>query len=133
MNIKFEYLPLFQQRNFMLAAKTVNDIISRDNGKSLNMGQIQKATKILIPARMEVLSYHDKTLILDGSHNEQKISALVEAVKKRFNGLPVSLLVGFGENKKPQIRQPEEGPFYLHYKMKHYTLNKNKRRINFER
>ncbi len=94
-----EKLPLFQQRNLQLALQAASFIISRDN-KKLTTDGIQRAASISIPARMEVVAYHDKTLILDGSHNEQKINALVDAVLEQFPHMPITLLVSFGQNKQ---------------------------------
>jgi folylpolyglutamate synthase/dihydropteroate synthase len=45
---------------------------------------------------MEVVNFHDQILVLDGSHNEQKIEALVESMKNHFPDKKVRMLVSFG-------------------------------------
>lgn len=98
-------LPLFQQRNFALALAAVNFVCERDHRTKISTKQIQQATKIYIPGRMEVMKYNDKTLILDGSHNEQKISALVKSIEEQFPKSTITLLVSFGSNKGPSVAE----------------------------
>jgi dihydrofolate synthase/folylpolyglutamate synthase len=99
----FESLPLFQIRNLNLATQTVNYILSRDYNKTLSSNEISNASNIYIPGRMEIVPYNGGMLILDGSHNEQKISALVESMHQKFPSDSVGLLVSFGENKQTSV------------------------------
>ncbi len=92
-------LPLFQQRNLSLAEAVVNYTLRRDGHSSLDISDREQASKVYIPARMEMIAYHDKTIILDGSHNDQKVGALVRSIQARFEGVPAILLVSFGTNK----------------------------------
>lgn len=93
-------LPLFQQRNFGLAQSVVEYILARDGHSSLSSQKTSTASEIVVPARMEEVSFQDKPLVLDGSHNEQKIGALVESMKNRFPDARINLLVSFGETKR---------------------------------
>lgn len=96
-------LPLFQKRNLHLAVQAVNYILRRDHGKTLTTGEIQRAADVYIPGRMEMVSYNNRTIILDGSHNEQKISALVESMRQKYPTDSIALLVSFGENKQTSV------------------------------
>lgn len=96
-------LPIFQRRNFNLAAQVVSYIKCRDNIRALTEKKMKDASEVYIPARMEIVSYHNKTLILDGSHNEQKISALVTAMQQRFQGASITILASFGNNKQSSV------------------------------
>lgn len=89
------HLPQFQQRNFNLALRATQCML----GISLSTTQIKEATGVYIPARAEYISYLHKTLILDGSHNPQKLTALAESVEAEHNNTTKALLVSFGENK----------------------------------
>ncbi len=89
-------LPLFQQRNFGLAYDVVGHILARDGREKLSDQAIQSVANIVIPARMEMINLAGKTLVLDGSHNEQKIQALVESMKNRFPDKKIHSLVSFG-------------------------------------
>jgi dihydrofolate synthase/folylpolyglutamate synthase len=102
-DVNLTTLPLFQRRNFNLALQTVDYIKSRDNVGALTIKEIQEASKIYIPARMEIISYHGKTLILDGSHNEQKIGALVTALHQQFPDTLMTILASFGNNKQSSV------------------------------
>ncbi len=93
-------LPLFQRRNFSLAQDVVSDILAREGHKLLSDQETHAAANLVIPARMEVVKFQGKLLVLDGSHNEQKIEALVESMKNRFPNKKIHLLVSFGETKR---------------------------------
>ena len=92
----FKELPDFQQRNFALAYGALRGIIEQPKA-------IKKALSVHIPARMEELEWSGKTVILDGSHNEQKIEALVRAMKKKYGDQPIVLVVSFGDNKSARL------------------------------
>jgi dihydrofolate synthase/folylpolyglutamate synthase len=92
----FKALPEFQQRNVSLAYWVLKPILR----ESLHIEQV---FDLPIPARMEQVSYRGKTIVLDGSHNEQKLTALVEAMKKKYIDKSIILLVCFGENKTASL------------------------------
>jgi dihydrofolate synthase/folylpolyglutamate synthase len=92
-------LPMFQKRNFTLAYHVVQHTLARDGHNGLQLDEVSIASQVYIPGRMELISYADKTIVLDGSHNEQKISALVESIKEQFTEEEIALLVSFGSNK----------------------------------
>lgn len=100
---EFVELPLFQRRNLRLAQQVVNYVLKRDYDRRLSSQEIIASSKVYIPARMETIDYKHKTLILDGSHNEQKIGALVDAVKEKYNHTTITLLVSMGENKRSSV------------------------------
>jgi dihydrofolate synthase/folylpolyglutamate synthase len=90
-------LPKFQQRNLWLAAYIDFYILGRDYRKELTTEQINEAATVYIPARMEVQRYGEKTLVIDGAHNAQKLGTLLEAVHEKFPGKQLAALVGFVE------------------------------------
>jgi dihydrofolate synthase/folylpolyglutamate synthase len=96
-------LPPFQIRNFFLAETVVEFTLKRDGKVAISDSQEEKASLVHIPGRMDVQSYHGKTLIMDGAHNEQKITALVEAVKAQFVEQDITILVAFGQNKQTSV------------------------------
>jgi dihydrofolate synthase/folylpolyglutamate synthase len=98
-------LPLFQQRNFYLAVNVVRFTLKREGRDELTLAQLDRAALVHIPGRMDILSSHGKTLILDGSHNEQKITALVEAIENQFVGRDITLMVAFGQNKQSSVQK----------------------------
>lgn len=97
-------LNLFQQRNFYLAFQAVVYVLRRDYGYAMSKSVENKASAINIPARMEMTIYRNKQLILDGSHNDQKIGALVDAIRQKFPNNSITILVSFGANKQSSVR-----------------------------
>lgn len=93
----FSELPLFQQRNLYLALQAVEYVLTRDGHEGLSNEQLQDAIATQIPARMELFYLDNKTLIVDGSHNAQKIGALLESVHARFPGQEIAALVSFAD------------------------------------
>lgn len=88
-------LPLFQQRNFVIAEQAVQYVLRRDGAKPLSEAQAQTAATTFVPGRMETHQLHGKTVIFDGAHNAQKMSALVESVKEMYPDREVAALVSF--------------------------------------
>lgn len=99
----FLFLPLFQRRNFELALNTAQFVLERDGGELKGHGMLLAAHTV-IPARMEIHQLQGKTVIIDGSHNPQKIHALAESIREQFPDQPVAALVGFANSRTPENR-----------------------------
>lgn len=100
-----EHLPTFQKRNFGLALSAAEFVIERDNHQPLAESQIKHASAVYIPGRMEVIQRQSISLVLDGAHNEQKITALIHAMKEKFLDQTVTLMVSFGQNKQAGVQE----------------------------
>lgn len=88
-------LPLFQQRNAVLAFAAV-----RNKLVSLSDQQLADALHIAIPGRMEIRKLKaGQKLILDGAHNPQKMEALARALQAEIEGSRVALMVGMKDSK----------------------------------
>jgi dihydrofolate synthase/folylpolyglutamate synthase len=96
----FADLPLFQQRNLELAVVAVNSTLVRDGHPELTTAQIGVAAQVEIPARMQLVHYAGKTLIIDGSHNEQKIGQLMNSLAAKYPGQRIAALAGFVEGQE---------------------------------
>lgn len=92
-------LPLFQRRNLGLAIRAVNFVLQRDGRQALTPAQINRAAATRIPARLERFELVGKTVIVDGSHNAQKLAALADSVRALYPQQPVAALVGFVEGR----------------------------------
>lgn len=88
------FLPQFQQRNFHLSKAVAQFALARDGGDAarLTPTAIMHAAHTLIPGRMELRTQGDKTIILDGAHNPQKLRALVASLQVQFPDQPVAVL-----------------------------------------
>lgn len=87
-------LPLFQQRNFMLAL-AVAGMITTKQGSVMTDRALLHASRIHIPGRMETLTIGNKTVILDSAHNGQKIQTLFESIRAKYPHQHLTVLLGF--------------------------------------
>ncbi len=97
-------LPLFQRRNWYLASRTIQYVLERDAKPLLTQEQLQTTAQTLVPARMEIFQIGSKTVIVDGSHNEQKISTLLKSIRHKYPDQPLAALVSFGHNKSTSLQ-----------------------------
>lgn len=92
-------LPAFQRRNWNLAYQVYMGIAPKEKLFKLSTKQLTQTTKINIPARMEVIKYGNKTIILDGAHNDQKLHALVASIREQYSGKKAAVLLSFTSGK----------------------------------
>lgn len=95
-----DFLPKFQRRNFGLSLAAVQFALEREGVPALSKELMLQAARTHIPARMEVVQFQGKTLILDGAHNAQKLRALVESIKDQYAGQPIAALVGLAAKRE---------------------------------
>lgn len=96
-------LPPFKQRNWQVAQAAYRLLANRDGLPELTVEQLTRAAHTTVPARMEVIELGDKTIILDGSHNQQKLAALRAGIEARFADQPIALLTSFVQTKQDQF------------------------------
>jgi dihydrofolate synthase / folylpolyglutamate synthase len=89
----FDFLPLFQRRNFTLSRAAVQYLLKRDEHVTLTQDMIMYAAQVVIPARMEIRQHTGKTVILDGAHNTQKMQGLVRSLQAQFPGKSTAVLL----------------------------------------
>ncbi|HSX44196.1 MAG TPA: Mur ligase family protein [Candidatus Saccharimonadales bacterium] len=87
-------LPLFQQRNWFLAKNVAEYVLERDNLDAFTKQQLNSSLKTYVPARMEIVQYKGRTVIMDGAHNPQKMTALVDSLQAKFPGQKFDVLIG---------------------------------------
>lgn len=98
-------MPPFARRNWQLARAVLEYITERDGLKPLPLAAMTKTTHLTIPARMEVVEYKGKAIILDGSHNQQKLTALVEGLQQKYKGQKFAFLLSFVQNKSEVLQE----------------------------
>jgi dihydrofolate synthase/folylpolyglutamate synthase len=89
----------FRARNASLALRTVEYVVD----SRLSDKIVKNALKIKIPARAEEFTYHNKKIIIDCSHNPQKLSSLIDLIRLEHEGAKVGILASFGENKSATL------------------------------
>jgi len=98
-------LPLFQRRNWYLAYSVYKIIAKRDGLPNLREVQLEKSIDVVVPARMEVRTINKKLIILDGSHNQQKLEALAKSIKHTYPGHKFVVLLSFVSSKQAKIKE----------------------------
>ncbi|HEX4662459.1 MAG TPA: Mur ligase family protein, partial [Candidatus Saccharimonadales bacterium] len=73
-------LPTFQQHNWTLATAVFEYVKTRDILPDLANSQLLDVQHQTPPGRYEQYQYNDKTIILDGAHNPQKLQALSDSL-----------------------------------------------------
>ena len=98
----FGSLPEFQRRNWLLAYEVYKFLMARDGLAELSAGELQETMRTPIPGRMDIRQVGDKTVIMDGAHNGQKMRALVNSFQKLYPGkrLPIMLSLKKGKEYK---------------------------------
>jgi dihydrofolate synthase/folylpolyglutamate synthase len=96
-------LPLFQRRNWLLAHQVYSFVATRDGLQQLTTNELTKTQTIYIPARQQTLKIGDKTVILDGAHNPQKLSALLSSLKQQYSHKTFAIMASFSEHKQETL------------------------------
>lgn len=89
----------FQRDNASLALDALEYLAGRD-GWTVDPYLVEEAlASVTLPGRFEVRHTMGKTVILDGSHNPQKMSALVKAFEERYPNQKASVIMAIGGTK----------------------------------
>lgn len=88
-------VPVFQQHNFQLALAATRYVAGRD-GLRLPDDAESLVRSIAVPGRYETYTIGDKTVVLDGAHNPQKLGALLEVLTHRHKE-PAVVIAGLSE------------------------------------
>ncbi|HEY1085209.1 MAG TPA: Mur ligase family protein [Candidatus Saccharimonadales bacterium] len=99
-------VPVFQQRNWILAKSAYDFIRDRDNLQELSAAELVRTLHTNVPARMELHTLNNKVLIVDGAHNEQKMTTFFNSFVKRFPGVEPVILLALKEGKELQAVAP---------------------------
>lgn len=90
----------FNRGNVALAIATTKYLAKRDGWK-FSTTKLKPAIKQLyIPGRFEILQCREKTFILDGAHNQQKLDALFQAVASKYPNQQIGVIVAMRSSKQ---------------------------------
>lgn len=98
-------LPLFQRRNWYLATTAYEIIKKRDGLAALNDESVARVLRTIVPARMETIIVKDRPLIMDGSHNPQKLHALTASIRQKYPSKRIVAMISFLATKQARMRQ----------------------------
>lgn len=97
-------LPDFQHRNFALALTAFTYLKERDNLINLSSSDYDAIAHKTPPGRWEVYKIGNKTLILDGAHNPQKMEMLVRTYRIKYRE-SAAVLAGLVEAPEEKLLQ----------------------------
>lgn len=98
-----KHLPQHTVRNLTLARQVTDSMLDRLNRARSTDAQVLLVSQLVIPGRIETFVVNDKTIIIDGSHNPQKLHALASTIHQRFAHTNIQLLVSMGNNKSAML------------------------------
>lgn len=107
-------LPLYQQRNWLLARYVYNFLSNRDEILPLTSKVLQETMATRIPGRMEARQVNGKTIVMDGAHNEQKMSTLITSFRHQYPDVKPAVLLALKEGKEYQKVLPLLASFASH-------------------
>ncbi len=94
-------MPIFQQRNWLLAKATYDFLKTRDNLINISMTNLLRSTQnVVVPGRMETAIIGHKKIIMDGAHNQQKMQSFVKSFAKKYPNTKVPILISLKTGKE---------------------------------
>lgn len=76
------FLPTYQKQNWQLARTVYDAVRLRDALPELSAAQLEQAAHDTPPGRFEKHTIGEKTIILDGAHNPQKLAAFISSLSE---------------------------------------------------
>jgi dihydrofolate synthase/folylpolyglutamate synthase len=95
-----ENIPAFQLRNWSLAYEAYRYIVKRDDLEFPTLPDLLKTQRTQVPGRMDVRQLDNKTLIMDGAHNFQKMKAFVYSLNKLHPLSKTAILISLKDGKE---------------------------------
>lgn len=83
----------YRRRNWRLAHEVYKYLANRDGLPRLSGKALEESRNVYIPGRFDVRKLGDKTLIMDGAHNPQKMAAFVEGFKNLYPRQKAAVLI----------------------------------------
>ncbi len=92
-------LPNYQHRNWLLAYAAYRFIVNRDGIALIDQEKLSQTQLVLVPARMEVRQVGDVMVVMDGAHNEAKMTAFASSFLKKYGQRKVPILLALKQTK----------------------------------
>ena len=89
-----------RRRNWRLAYEAYQYLQTRDDLKILGQNDLDKTQQAQIPGRMEVLKIKDKTVIMDGAHNAQKMQGFINNFRRLYPDVKPGVLISMKQGKE---------------------------------
>lgn len=93
-------MPDYQRRNWLLAHHVYRYLAERDNLQYLTRQVLRETQTLQVPGRMDIRQLGSKTIVMDGAHNEQKMTAFVSSFKRLYPGVKPAVLLALKQGKE---------------------------------
>ncbi len=103
----FEALPNFQKHNWLLAYKAYEYVANRDFLAPLALQKLEESMHTYVPGRMDIQELGGMQIVMDGAHNEQKMSVFVDSFRSKFPGEKVPVLLAMKTGKEYEAVLPQ--------------------------
>ncbi len=99
-NIHMRIIGTYQFENISMAFAAFTEFMKRE-GKDVNVEAIKThLKKVKVPGRMELSTYKEREVIIDGAHNPQKMEAFIGSLTKIFPEEKFTFLIAFKYGKE---------------------------------
>ena len=89
----------FQTENIALAMKTVRLLSERDNWQLSIKKSLKALNELNIPGRFGIVQQNRRTVVFDGAHNAQKVTALVSQFKQLYPNEKATIILALKKDK----------------------------------
>ena len=93
-------VPAYQRRNWLLAFAAYMYLAKRDELRIVSAETLRQTQKLQVPGRMDVRKVGEKSIIMDGAHNGQKMTAFVESFVRLYPNRKVPILLALKQGKE---------------------------------
>jgi dihydrofolate synthase/folylpolyglutamate synthase len=93
-------MPEYQKRNWLLAFAAYKLLVKRDELRDISATKLQKTMKLQVPGRMDERRIAGKTILMDGAHNGQKMSAFWQSFAAKYPGVKPVVLLALKQGKE---------------------------------
>lgn len=93
-------MPRYQQRNWQLAYQVCCYVQQRDSLTELTTDQLARTQTVQVPARMDIRHIGDKTIIMDGAHNDQKMTAFLDSFIASYPNEKPAIMIALKHDKR---------------------------------
>ena len=99
-------IPEFQHRNWLLAYAAYRFLQQRDGLPELNQEQLRASQQVQVPARMDRRKVGEKTIVMDGAHNGQKMETFLASFQGLYPDAKPAVMIALKEGKEPHDVAP---------------------------
>ncbi len=93
-------LPEYQKRNWLLAFAAYKWLAKRDALKSIAKADLRQSQAVQVPGRMDTRLIDEKTIIMDGAHNGQKMTAFWKSFSVQYTAALPTVLFALKQGKE---------------------------------